>query len=350
MTEISLSEAADRIIDIETEAPFPKGTVHLFDNFDDPPLAAWFLPRDKTANARLYDLSDVVFDTHFQVLMKNGRRIPESRYMTSVDEYAVVAEAPERQITNDSAECLIIASNRSSNNYYHWMVQTLPGIDWAARTSRSGQIAIFARPLSTWQRDSLALLGLSGVPVIAQEAARQYRLHRAQFNDFVAGVMTYQVSRAIGATFRRMAAQVPASGQTAPAVYVARTDSPYRALLNEAEVIAALEREGIHIVVPSEHSLAEQIQIFRAARLVIGPHGAGMSNIGFCQPGTVVYEILPRHFPNACFDFLAQSAGLRYYAAVFGGPLTGNPLEQSWSVSLGPFLDHLAVVRGATGL
>lgn len=265
--------------------------------------------------------------------------------MTSMDEYAAVAEAPTGQISLDSDARFIIASNRASNNYYHWMVQTLPGIDWAARTSRSREFALLAHPLATWQRDSLRLLGLADVPAVAQQPAVQYRLRRAQFSDFVAGALTYQVSRAIGTTFRRMAARVPATGQAAPAIYVARTDSPYRVLLNEAELISALKQEGIRIIVPGEHTLAEQIQLFRAARLVIGPHGAGMSNIGFCEPGTVIYEILPRHFPNACFDFLAQSAGLQYYAAVFGAKLTGNPLEQSWSVLLGPLLDHLSVVR-----
>jgi capsular polysaccharide biosynthesis protein len=229
------------------------------------------------------------------------------------------------------------------------MVQTLPAIYWAARTSRTGKVAILAQPLSTWQRDSLRLLGLSDIPVVELHPTAQYRLRNAQFSDFVAGAMTYQVSRAIGATFRHMAARAAIGAPTGQAIYVARTDSPYRVLLNEAELIALLEKEGVRIVVPGEHTLTTQIQLFRAARLVIGLHGAGMSNIGFCEPGTVLFEILPRHFPNACFDLLAQSMGLHYHAAVFGGPADGNPLEQCWSVNMDLMRDYLSSVLGYRG-
>ena len=88
---------------------------------------------------------------------------------------------------------------------------------------------------------------------------------------------------------------------------------------NEAELIDLLERQGVRIVVPGTLSVAEQIAAFRAARLVIGPHGAGMSNIVFCQSGSFVYEMLPRDYPNAAFNRLAQAAGVNYWADLFEG-------------------------------
>ena len=39
--------------------------------------------------------------------------------------------------------------------------------------------------------------------------------------------------------------------------------------------------------------LAEQIEAFRNARIVLSPHGAGLTNILFCRPNTTLIEIFP---------------------------------------------------------
>lgn len=64
---------------------------------------------------------------------------------------------------------------------------------------------------------------------------------------------------------------------------------------------------------------------FNRAAIVIGPHGAGLSNLLFCQPGTLVVEGLcnPPH-TNMCYTRLAQLLGLRYYALLSRGGCEGH--------------------------
>jgi hypothetical protein len=96
--------------------------------------------------------------------------------------------------------------------------------------------------------------------------------------------------------------------------------------------------------VPGSLSVAEQIAAFRAARLVIGPHGAGLSNIAFCQPGSFVYELLPQHYPNSCVNRLAQSVGINYWADLFESSGQGTVHERTWRIELG------TVARGMDAL
>ena len=150
------------------------------------------------------------------------------------------------------------------------------------------------------------------------------------------------------ATFRRLSQPVPWMRGAAEEIYVARTDVPERVAENEAELITLLERQGVRIVVPSTLSVAEQIAAFRAARLVIGAHGGGMSNIVFCTSGSFVYEMLPRNYPNVGINRLAQAADVHYWADLFEtsekasipAPLAHRPRDCRGAVGRDPAADR----------
>jgi hypothetical protein len=99
---------------------------------------------------------------------------------------------------------------------------------------------------------------------------------------------------------------------------------------NEDALIAELERRGFKIVAPGSLSFTEQARLFRGADLVIGSHGAGMTNIAFCEPGAFVYEILPAHYSNACICNLAHICGLWYWADAFEDEGQGLPNLRDW--------------------
>ena len=120
-----------------------------------------------------------------------------------------------------------------------------------------------------------------------------------------------------------------------PLIYVSRADTKKRPVVNERETEASLAGMGFRIVVPGTLPLSEQITIFRAARLVVGPHGAGLTNIAFCQRPTRVLELASTNYPNPCFARIAQTRGLEYYAERFGaGRATGNVHVQPWTIDI----------------
>jgi capsular polysaccharide biosynthesis protein len=40
-------------------------------------------------------------------------------------------------------------------------------------------------------------------------------------------------------------------------------------------------------------SMPDQILLFQSAEFIISPHGAGLANLLFCEPGTKVIELMP---------------------------------------------------------
>lgn len=94
-------------------------------------------------------------------------------------------------------------------------------------------------------------------------------------------------------------------------LYVSRRRSK-RPLENELDVESWFRTRGFQIVLAESLSIENQIELFSAASVVVGPHGAGLVNLVFCEPGTKVLELVSPSNSNACFAVLAELNQLDY--------------------------------------
>ena len=76
-------------------------------------------------------------------------------------------------------------------------------------------------------------------------------------------------------------------------IYISRSDSTKRKILNEIELIALLKKLNFQIIILSEMNIFDQINLFKKAKVIIGYHGAGFTNLVFSSPKTKVIEIHP---------------------------------------------------------
>ena len=87
-------------------------------------------------------------------------------------------------------------------------------------------------------------------------------------------------------------------------------------MINEQELEAALARLGFSSFDCAAHSVREQAAAFKSADIVVAPHGAGLSNIVYCKPGTRVIEVIPEGYDQGVTSYrsLADLFGLQYEA------------------------------------
>jgi len=97
-------------------------------------------------------------------------------------------------------------------------------------------------------------------------------------------------------------------------IYISRADIGKRTIINEADMMPILHAYGFHIMHPGQLSLAEQIAIVRNAELIIGPHGAGLTNCAFSPPGAKLLEIRTARNIDIGYRFLCQYRGTAYEA------------------------------------
>ena len=91
------------------------------------------------------------------------------------------------------------------------------------------------------------------------------------------------------------------SGSGPRRVYVSRSDAKQRRVVNEDGVRQLLEKHGFVTITPSNLTVLEQFQLFRDAEIIVGPHGAGLTNILATRRGSKVIELVPSRPPRLFF-------------------------------------------------
>ncbi len=81
-------------------------------------------------------------------------------------------------------------------------------------------------------------------------------------------------------------------------IYISRNDSKNRSIKNEKDVVNYLEKFDFEIYELSKISFLEQIKIFSEAKMIVSMHGAGLTNLMFCNPETKVVEIAADFYEN----------------------------------------------------
>jgi hypothetical protein len=342
---IGLDAAAAKIVTIEqdealppparraVEAAMPRAEMNRFRGWAPAP-----------AHLRHYILRDTVLDGTTMALLQGGQPVRETTYLLGDD---VVSNLRLKSVIPDTAACrTIIGSNAIHHNYYHWLIQAVPAIDAALGRSEGCAVRLALRPEMPFQRDSLALLGHAEVPRMPILPDNQYELREAEYSGFLDGSAIFLTSRTEAATFARMRAAAPLNRAPFDRIYVARTDAPVRRMRNEAALVEQLRKRGFHIVAPGTLSFLEQVDLFRNACLVVGPHGAGLSNIVFCEPETFIYELVPALYQNSCFTILADLCGLRYWADIFASEGAGGGFTGDWDVDVAAALRRIDDING----
>jgi hypothetical protein len=119
----------------------------------------------------------------------------------------------------------------------------------------------------------------------------------------------------------RVSAHMASPEDAQDLLFVSRRDSTLRVMHNEAELEAALKPLGFTTFVAGEAPVIEQIRAFSRARVVVGAHGAGLTNLMFTPPGAFVLEIAtPGCAYMEEFRFIAQALGQRIVTLVSDRP------------------------------
>ena len=130
-------------------------------------------------------------------------------------------------------------------------------------------------------------------------------------------------------------------------IIVSRNDSETRRWLNEEKCTKTLTELGFEVVTTSRLSLKDQVNIFRQATIIIGIHGAGLTNALFMNQGSIVVEIRTsqqegEYSSAECYQQLSQIMRHQHYVYLTKGherkELKGRSIEDA---DLNPDVDDL---------
>lgn len=215
-----------------------------------------------------------------------------------------------------------VLSGLSGNVYFHWMVDVLPRINLLRQSGINfDKIDKFLvnSQRSPFQQETLKQLGIPASKIIESDQFPHIQAKQLIVPAY-AGYMGWLQPSAIDflrKTFLPLAKN-PGSGYP-ERIYISRGDARYRRVLNEAEVIETITRFGFIPVELESLSLAEQITLFSQAKVILGAHGSGLTNIVFCASGTKVVEWVSPHYNRHYYWIISQYLGLEHYSLTGDG-------------------------------
>jgi len=233
---------------------------------------------------------------------------------------------------------------RYGHMYYHWLEETLPRI---VALLAAGALTPDTRLLTWGQPYEAAWLRALGVDPNSVVVYDPEAVHCADALLVPTPVPRVTPPReALAAVRSALGVAVLPPARRDVIVYVSRRDEPTRRVANEAELLAALRAAfpGHPIeVFTGGVSPAEAIALFQRARVVVGPHGAGLSHILFSAPGTAVVEFLFLADPPMMFWHAAGALGQDYWLV----PVPqGYYMQPEMVVPVGEVVDVLTAVLG----
>lgn len=206
--------------------------------------------------------------------------------------------------------------NRLQTNYFHWLVEWCGRVEWLEEFHRqTGRLAKVLIPAKgpRFIRESLSLLGVAPDRWIEWPEDATPCLAR---NVILPSLRGSAVAPSIGAMRwlqRKLLAAAAKPLEVAEhAIYISRPRGGWRSVVNDEEVADWFRSEGHEVLQPQHLPLAEQISRFSRASLLVGLHGAGLTNILFAPQGKLLE--LTGSYGDALYYGIAGRLGNPYEA------------------------------------
>lgn len=209
---------------------------------------------------------------------------------------------------------------RVFDNYSHWLTAHLPKLLLLRDLGRADGVvlpAVLPRPL----RESLELFGFD---------LRSFTAVDPRLTLDVGELTLVSSDRFRPELLRLVASHCPVVASEVPwrRVFISRAAARRRRLSNEDEIFSRLKMAGFERVETEHMDFRAQVELMRQTAVLVAPHGAGLTNMMFCPPGTHVVELADRSFPNPNFYAIACAMGHHYWLVNAQAAGDGHPLEQ----------------------
>lgn len=275
----------------------------------------WDVARDlttlqhKRAKVAALECRDVFFRASAVstlVIASNGRLVTEASagHASFFSTQRIIA-APCHPL-NGSYISLCVAYGHF--NYCHFLLDRLPRLMFAVNAHQPVDLLVDAGS-EAWTRQILSGAAIN-LKIAAIEQDQLYKIEHVTF--FSPAQHPLQMAFPGYLDFLRDLVPGWKNTRSFRRVVIHR-DQGRRGIANEADFYDHMRNEGFEIVKLETLSVMQQLRLLAETEIVVGVHGAGLSNAVVCKPGAIMIEILPVGYFIPTFSIMSRACGLRYF-------------------------------------
>jgi len=257
--------------------------------------------------------------------------------------YNALGLAPARVLAEDAVSYVLLKQTHS-DNYGHWIVDVLPKMQgllelFDLSTLRFLVSATASAEMQQVYVDSLAQLGVPSEHVLPLEDTNT-RVSRLVYPAPITNPLATKSLRSMRwlERYGRSVARSRDEGAQDPVkLYVSRAGYFRRRLTNEEEVVERVVARGYQVVSPERLPFDEQVSLFTRASHVVGPMGAGVTNLVFSPPRVRLFALATQEMTHDYFyDLVCLKGGV--YLGQQGRSAGDRPDQSSdFTIDVGVF-------------
>ncbi|MEA5619101.1 glycosyltransferase 61 family protein [Cronbergia sp. UHCC 0137] len=214
-----------------------------------------------------------------------------------------------------------VLAGLANHIYFHWMLDVLPRFELLKIANIDLIDYFIVDNHLPFQKETLKLLQ---IPEHKQINIRD--LHHVQATELIVPSFAGCVSWMPKWTCDFLKSHFLKSAHLKKRIYITRKLAKGRRILNEVELQQLLQTKGFETVALESMSVIEQAALFSQAEIIISPHGSGLTNLAFCQPGTQIIELFSPNYVYHCYWWISNLLNLDYYYLI-GQTLPGWHLQ-----------------------
>jgi Glycosyltransferase 61 len=197
--------------------------------------------------------------------------------------------------------------------YFHWLLDALPRL-YAVRDQLADATLILPEEFRNlpYILPSLAPFAIRSIRFAEQNKVLQCNQLLVPTHTAPSGQYNEEIVRGLRQLYQSYYG--PGSDDSPGKIYISRSKATKRKIVNESEVVEAVEERGFSVVCLEDYPFEQQVRMMLNATHLVSNHGAGLANMLFLPEKSRVLEL--RKFEDShcnCYFALASALRLQYY-------------------------------------
>jgi capsular polysaccharide biosynthesis protein len=205
----------------------------------------------------------------------------------------------------------IIAFDELSQEYFHWMLDVLPKVEFSIEKCKAILLpekfnkTIFKESLSFFPELKIIWFDNKSTCLVKKAIVPKMNLPSGNYHKEILINLRNRFQDEL---------ETKVSNPENRHIYVSRGKAKNRKIINEMHLYEVLKKYGFEMVFFEDMSFIDQCTLAYQTEVLIGNHGAGLSNMLFMKPNSSIIEIRRENDDhNNCFFSLANTLNFDYY-------------------------------------
>jgi len=260
-----------------------------------------------------YQKTVVPADNHILTILANGHIIKELIWrwspLQNKDNMLKLKNLPNLERIQGT---VAVIAQEGHNNYYHWMTEVLPKLA-LLEDKKINYDWLYVPCWSLFQEQTLLSAGINPKKIVTPAEYPHLQANELIVPSAVS-LSCYTplwVVNYLRTKFIPLARKAPGGKIFGKKIFISRQNAPYRKIINEDEIFAKFKELGFKRYILENLSFLDQVSLFNNANIIVGAHGAGLTNLIFAKQKIPVIEIFQEREDDT-FWYLSQTIGLKH--------------------------------------